>query len=80
MIGVCTRERALHAGAEADLADREGLAQAAAVTADDDTLEDLDAGAGALDDLHVDLHGVAGTEVGDVGAQRGCVDAYRACS
>lgn len=33
------------------------------MTADDHALEDLDARAGALDDLHVDLHGVAGTEV-----------------
>src|SRR3954469_23790446 len=37
------REGALHADAEADLADGESLADAAALTADDDALEDLDA-------------------------------------
>ena len=37
------REGALDADAEADLADGEGLAEAAALAADDDALEDLDA-------------------------------------
>src|SRR3954467_4369352 len=64
------REGALDADAEADLADGEGLADAAALTADDDALEDLDARAVALDHADVDLHGVPGAEVGDVVAQR----------
>src|SRR5215212_3397466 len=64
------REGALHADAEADLAHGEGLADAAALTADDDALEDLDARAVALDHADVDLHGVPGAEVGDVVAQR----------
>src|SRR3954447_15647374 len=59
------REGALDTDAEGDLADREGLADAAAVATDDDALEDLDARAGALDDLHVDVDRVTGAEVGD---------------
>src|SRR6478735_4822828 len=49
------REGALHAHLEADLADREGLAHAVALAADDDALEDLDTGAGALRDVDVHL-------------------------
>src|SRR3712207_3040122 len=64
------REGALDTDAEADLAHGEGLADAAALTADDDALEDLDAGAVALDDAHVHLDGVARPELGDVVAQR----------
>src|SRR5829696_1836519 len=64
------REGALDTDAEAHLADGEGLADAAALTADDDALEDLDARAVALDHAHVHLHGVPGAEVGDVAAQR----------
>src|SRR6478609_6400749 len=63
------REGALDADAERDLADGEGLADAAAVATDDDALEDLDTRARALDDLDVDLEGVAGAEVGNVRAQ-----------
>src|SRR5690606_11177241 len=63
-------EDALHADAEGDLADPEGLADAVALAADDVALEDLDTGAVALDDLHVDLDVVAGAEVGDVVAHR----------
>jgi len=68
------RERALDAHLEADLADGEGLAHTVAGAADDDALEDLDAGAVALGDVDVHLDGVAGAEVGDVGAQGCCVD------
>src|SRR3954452_4991118 len=68
------REGALHADAEADLADREGLADAAALTADDDTLEDLDAGAVALDHADVHLDGVTRAEGRDVVAQRSGVE------
>src|SRR4051794_1286781 len=64
------REGALHSDAEADLADGEGLADPTALAPDHDALEDLDAGAVALDHADVHLHGVAGTELGDVGAQR----------
>src|SRR3954453_14191874 len=64
------REGPLDADAEADLAHGEGLAGAAALAADHDALEDLDARAGALDDADVHLDGVAGTELGDVVAQR----------
>src|SRR5690606_15653710 len=68
------REGALDADAEADLADGERLTDAVAAAGDDDALERLDAGAGALDDLDVHLEGVAGAELGDVGPQRCCVD------
>src|SRR3954451_15207711 len=64
------REGPLDADAEADLAHGEGLARAAALTADHDALEDLDAGPVALDHADVHLDGVAGTERGDVVAQR----------
>src|SRR3954454_23020056 len=64
------REGALDADAEAHLAHGEGLARAAALAADHDALEDLDPGAVALDDADVHLDGVAGTELGDVVAQR----------
>ena len=60
----------LDADAEADLADREGLAQAGALAADHDALEDLDAGTVALDDPGVHLDGVTGAEVGKVGPLR----------
>ena len=68
------REGALHADAEAHLAHGEGLASAAALATDDGALEQLDPLAGALDHAHVDLQGVAGTEVGDVVAQLRAVD------
>src|SRR5215210_1443630 len=64
------REGALDAHAEAHLADGERLADAAALAADDHTLEDLDAGAVALDDADVHLDGVPGAEARDVVAQR----------
>src|SRR5947207_91073 len=62
-------ERALDANAVALLAHRERLAHAAALTAQHDALEDLDALLGALDDLHVHIDGVAGAEGRDVVAQ-----------
>src|SRR5699024_1380241 len=60
---------ALDADAEENLADAEGLAHAVALATDDVALEDLDARAVALDDLHVHLDVVAGAECGDVLAQ-----------
>src|SRR5258705_6522627 len=53
------REDALDALAEGHLADRERGARAAAVQADDDSLENLDAFLVALAHLHVHAHGVA---------------------
>src|SRR5699024_9656403 len=67
-------EHALHADAEGDLAHPERLADAVALTRDHVPLEHLDAGAGALDDLHVHLDVVTGAEIGDVVAQRRLVD------
>src|SRR5947209_12923822 len=64
------REGALDTDAEADLADGEGLADPAALAPDDDALEDLDAGAVALDHADVDLDGVTRPERGDVRPQR----------
>src|SRR5690606_12841442 len=68
------REGPLNTDAEGHLADREGLADAATVPADDHALEDLDPGAGALNDLDVHLDGVTGAEVGDVVSQRRLVE------
>src|ERR671911_1329461 len=65
---------ALDADAEAHLADGERLTYTRALAADHDALEDLDAAPAALDDLDVDLEGVAGTERGNVVAQAGGVD------
>src|SRR4029079_10698890 len=58
--GAVHGELALHADLEADFPDREGLADAIARAADDDALEDLDTGAVALGDVHVNLHVVTG--------------------
>src|SRR6478672_4063322 len=68
------REGALDTDAEAHLADREGLADSAALDPDHHALEHLHAFASALDDAHVHLEGVAGPEVGDVVAQVSAVD------
>ena len=62
-------EGALNTDAEGDLADGEGLRDAAALARDDDALEDLDAGTRSLNDLDVDLEGVPRTEGGDVVTQ-----------
>lgn len=68
------REGALDSYAVAQLADRVGLLQTAALTADDVTLEDLDAFFTALDHAHVDFQFVARLEVGDVATKRIVVD------
>ena len=70
IFGECSGERPLHADAEGLLAHREGLAHALALPLDDDTLEDLGAAAGALDDLEVDLHAVTRLEAGDTAQLR----------
>ena len=68
------RERALHADAERDLPHGERLLETAALTADHDPLEYLDALAPRLDDPDVHLNAVAGPERGQVRAQIGLVD------
>src|SRR3954447_3510070 len=65
------REGPLDTHAEGDLADGERTADAGAVDTDHDTLEDLDAGPRALDDLDVHLDGVTGAELGKVGTLAG---------
>src|ERR1700694_3267997 len=67
-------ERPLDANAVAFLADGEGLTDAPALPANDDTLEDLDAFLGTLDHLDMHINGVAGAEGRDVVAQRRLVD------
>ena len=67
-------ERSLHADAEGHLADGERLLEAAALAADHDALEHLDALAAGLDDAHVHTHGVARSKGWDVRAQVGLVD------
>ena len=68
------RERPFHADTEAHFPDRERLAYAAALDADHHALEHLDPLAVAFDDADVDLDGVAGSKVGEVGAQARAVD------
>jgi len=64
--GAVLREGSLDTDAEAELANLEGLASASATNGDDNTLEHLHTLAATFDDLHVDLDGVAGSEIGDV--------------
>src|SRR3954447_17142778 len=71
------RERPLDADAETDLADREGFPNATTLTADDVPGEDLDPGAGALDDLDVHLDGVARPEIRKIGPQRSGVQSVQ---
>src|SRR5215218_3134121 len=68
------REGPLDADAERDLADGEGLAQAAALAAQDEALEDLDPLPAPLDHADVHLDGVAGPEVGQIVAQLRALD------
>jgi hypothetical protein len=68
------REGALHADAEGDLADRERLVQAPALATDHHPVEDLDPLPVPFDHPHVDLHGVAGTELGQVVAEERAID------
>ena len=68
------REGPLDADAVALLADGEGLADPAAGTTQHHTLEHLDALLVALDDLDVDVDGIAGSKDRDVVAQRRLID------
>ena len=63
------REGTLHADAEGNLADGERLADAVALAAHHEALEDLDTGVLAFDDVDVNLDGVTGAELGNVAAQ-----------
>ena len=65
MAGGVQREAALDTGAEADLADHEGLTNAAALTSDHHAGESLQTGVVAFLDLHVDFNGVTRTECRD---------------
>src|SRR5690606_5825209 len=64
------RELALHTDLEADLAHGERLANTLAVAGEHDPLEHLHTRAVALDDVHVNLHGVAWAELGNVALER----------
>ena len=68
------RERPLHADAEGDLPNGEGLADAAAGTRDHDALEHLDALTVPLDHADVHLDGVTGAEIREVRAQERLLD------
>src|SRR5699024_9102689 len=59
----------LDADTEGDLTHGEGLTDATALTADDNTLEELGTGVGAFDDLDVNVEGVTGAESRNVVAQ-----------
>src|SRR6185436_10629671 len=72
------REDALDADAARHLARGEGLADAAALPADDDALEDLDALLVAFHHLDVHAHGVSGAEIRQpVLEERGFDDSQR---
>src|ERR1019366_6092680 len=68
------RKHALHAFAEADLADGEVLLQAAARAGDAEAFIGLDALALAFLDAHVHAQRVAGLEIGDLLACQQAVD------
>src|ERR1051326_7653115 len=69
-------EHSFDSDSSGDLADGEHLARTTAFARDDETLEDLDALFVAFLDLHVDLDGVAGREVRDVGARFARLDQF----
>ena len=66
------RENALHALAEADLADGDGFAHAGVLAGDDGAFKRLQALFVAFLDLYVDADGIAGTELGDVRPSYSC--------
>src|SRR5688500_61039 len=68
------RKGALDPDAVAELADGERLADAGALATDDDALEELHTLLVALDHAHVDLQGVARSEVRDVIPEARLVD------
>ena len=64
------RELSLDADLERDLADVECLADSVTVSADNNTLENLDSAAVTFNNVDVNLHRVTDAEVGDVAAER----------
>ena len=68
-VGRVDGEGLLHAAAEADAANREGLGNSAAMLCNDGTLKHLDSLLVALFDAVVHLHGVTDVERGDLGLQ-----------
>src|SRR5262249_54273676 len=70
------RERPLDADPERLLADREGLAHARALAAEDDALEDLGPLARALDHLEVNADTIAGAEGRQAFLQLVALDAF----
>ena len=63
------REGTLHADAERHLADGKGLTDAGALATDNNATEHLDTGLLSLDDLHVDINGIAGAKLRNIVAQ-----------
>lgn len=62
-------EGTLYTNAEGNLTDGEGFADAATLTTNNEALEDLDTAAVTFNDVDVNVEGVTGAEVGDVGAK-----------
>ena len=67
--GAVIREGTLNADAVAHTTDGEGLADAAALHLDNDTLEILKTLTGTFDDLNVNADGVADLELGEICAE-----------
>ena len=63
------RESTLHTNTERNLTNRKGLTDATVLTADNNTLENLNTGLVTLNDLHVNVHSVAGAEFRNIVAQ-----------
>jgi hypothetical protein len=70
-------EGTLNANLKADLTNAERLADAFTGAADDNTLEDLDAGAGAFNDIDVNLDGVTCPKIGDVVPEGCCIEVVK---
>lgn len=68
---------ALNAHLEAHFTNREGFTDALTRTANDNTLENLDARAIALNDIHVNLDSVSGAEFGNITAKRRRIDGIK---
>lgn len=68
------REGTLYADTEGNLAHGEGLADTGALAADADALEELCTLVVTLNNLDVDVEGIAGAEGRDVVAQLCCID------
>jgi len=67
------RESPLDTDLEADFSHNEGLGQTVTGACNNNTLENLDSGARAFNDVHVNFDGVTGAEIGNIGSQRCCV-------